>query len=158
MDAGGTLRLLAALDTNVLVYAEGVQEVRKQEEATNIVNAIPPHSLVLPAQVLGELFHVLVRKARRSVADARRAVQIWRDAYAVIATTDAILALAMDVAVDHGMTIWDAIILVAASEAGCRLLLSEDMHDGFTWGGVTIVNPFAVSPNKLLADLTGGAH
>src|SRR5271166_769050 len=110
------------------------------------------------AQVLGELFHVLVRKARRSVADARRAVQIWRDAYAVIATTDAILALAMDVAVDHGMTIWDAIILVAASEAGCRLLLSEDMHDGFTWGGVTIVNPFAVSPNKLLADLTGGAH
>jgi hypothetical protein len=27
------------------------------------------------------------------------------------------------------------------------------MHDGFTWGGVTVVNPFAEKPNPLLAAL-----
>ena len=60
-----------------------------------------------------------------------------------------------DVAVGHNLAIWDAIILAAAAEAGCRMLLSEDMQDGFTWGGVTIVNPFAPQPHKLLDDLRG---
>ena len=30
----------------------------------------------------------------------------------------------------------------SAAEAGCRLLLSEDMHDGFIWAGVTVANSF----------------
>ena len=103
--------------------------------------------------MLGELYRVLVRKARRSTIEARRAVQIWQATYAVIATTDTVLARAMEVAVDHGLTIWDAVILAAASEAGCRVLLSEDMHEGFTWGGVTVVNPFAPAPQQLLHEL-----
>ena len=107
---------------------------------------------------MGELFNVLIRKARRSAADARHVVQVWRDAYAVISTTETILTRAMDAAVDHGLSIWDAIILSAASEAGCRVLLSEHMQDGFNWGGVTIVNPFAPSPHELLDDLRGGMH
>jgi predicted nucleic acid-binding protein len=37
-------------------------------------------------------------------------------------------------------------MLAAAAQAGCRLLLSEDMQDGFTWRGVTIRNPFAATP------------
>ena len=42
-------------------------------------------------------------------------------------------------------------MILAAAEAGCRLLLSEDMHDGFTGRGVTITNPFASSRHPLLA-------
>ncbi len=49
--------------------------------------------------------------------------------------------------------IWDAVILSAAADARCRLLLSEDLQDGFTWRGVTVVNPFASSPHRLLAAL-----
>jgi hypothetical protein len=56
------------------------------------------------------------------------------------------------------LAIWDAIILAAASEAGCRVLLSEDMQEGFTWGGVTIINPFAFSPHRLLVDLMGARN
>ncbi|WP_205963481.1 PIN domain-containing protein [Roseicella aquatilis] len=32
---------------------------------------------------------------------------------------------------------------ISAAEAECRLLLSEDIQDGFTWRGVTVRNPFA---------------
>ena len=46
---------------------------------------------------------------------------------------------------------WDSVILAAAAEAGCRLLVSEDMQAGFTCGGVTIVNPFAAKPDPALA-------
>jgi len=45
------------------------------------------------------------------------------------------------------------VILAAASHADCQILLSEEMHDGFTWGGVTVVNPFAEIPNPLPAAL-----
>jgi predicted nucleic acid-binding protein len=43
------------------------------------------------------------------------------------------------------------LILAVTAEAGCRVLLSEDMHEGFTWRGVTVVNPFAAIVHPLLA-------
>lgn len=57
---------------------------------------------------------------------------------------------ATDLALDHGLAIWDAVIFAAAAEVGCRLLLSEDLQDGFTWRGVSVVNPFAERRHPLL--------
>lgn len=37
---------------------------------------------------------------------------------------------------------WDAAIVEAAREAGCAILLSEDLQDGFDFAGVRVVNPF----------------
>jgi predicted nucleic acid-binding protein len=60
---------------------------------------------------------------------------------------------AMYLAAVHQFSIWDGVILAAASQAGCRLLLSEDLHDGFTWGGVTVANPFALPRHTFLDTL-----
>ncbi len=148
----------AALDSNVLAYAEGVDEPEQQTAALALIRLIPPDRLVLPAQVLAELFNVLVRKARFERRTARSLVQGWRDAYPVLETSQAVLSRALDLATDHSFNIWDAVILAAAAEAGCRVLLSEDMQDGFAWGGVTIVNPFAPTPNRRLDDLMTSAR
>jgi len=43
------------------------------------------------------------------------------------------------------------VIFAASAAGGCRLLLSEDLQEGFTWGGVTAVNPFAAKRHELLA-------
>ena len=51
--------------------------------------------------------------------------------------TDAINAVRRDT-----MSFWDAMLWAAARRAGCRLLLSDDLHDGQTMAGVTFVNPF----------------
>jgi len=112
---------------------------------------LPQEATVIPVQVLGELFNVLVRKAGKSRADAREALLSWRDAFPVIETSPEIMLTAVDLATDHRFGIWDAVILSAASQASCRLLLSEDLQEGFTWGGVTVVNPFA-SPRHALLD------
>ena len=61
----------------------------------------------------------------------------------------------MDLVVDHKLRIWDAVILAAAAESQCRLLLSEDLRDGFTWRGVTVVKPFAAKRNELLEEALG---
>ena len=37
---------------------------------------------------------------------------------------------------------WDAVLLISASEAGCDVLLSEDMSHGARFGAITVRNPF----------------
>ena len=108
---------------------------------------------MLPVQTLGELFNVLVRKAKRRPSRARAAVLSWRDAYAVVETSAAVIVNATDLASDHGLTIWDSVVLAASAEAECRLLLSEDLQEGFTWRGVTVTNPFAATLHPMLAAL-----
>ena len=49
-----------ALDTNILVYAEGINDAAKQKTALQIIERLPEDSTFLPVQVLGELFRVLV--------------------------------------------------------------------------------------------------
>jgi predicted nucleic acid-binding protein len=57
--------------------------------------------------------------------------------------------------VDHGLPMWDALILSVAAESGCRLLLSEDFQHGFTWRGVTVVNPYLETRHPLLVAALG---
>jgi len=51
---------------------------------------------------------------------------------------------------DHQMQIWDGLVLAVAAEHRCRILLSEDLQHGFTWRGVSVVNPFAPNRHPLL--------
>ena len=144
---------MVAIDTNVLAYAEGANDARRQVRALDIIARLPAGAAVIPVQVLGELFRVLTAKAGRSPAEARAAILSWRDAIPARDTSAAALLAAMDLVVDHRLSIWDALILAVAAEAGCRLLLTEDLQEGFTWRGVTVVNPFADTIHPLLATL-----
>ena len=99
-----------ALDTNILAYAEGVNGLAMKRVALALVDKLPQRAVVLPVQVLGELFQVLVRKAGRSAKDARSTILGWRNAFALIETSPATLLAAADLAVGQ-FIIWDAIIL-----------------------------------------------
>jgi predicted nucleic acid-binding protein len=142
-----------ALDTNILAYAEGVNAAGMKRSALDIITKLRQDTTFLPVQVLGELFHLLVRKAGRSPARARNAILSWQDAFPLIEMSPAVMLTAVDLATNHGFGIWDAVILSAASAAGCRLLLSEDLQDGFTWSGVTITNRFSKTRHELLTGL-----
>ena len=143
------------LDTNILVYAEGVNGEAMSGASQSVLAALPTQDVMLPAQVLGELFAVLTRKAGRTPVQARDAVMQWRDSYATIDTSSPVLLAAVDLATDHHFAIWDAVTMAAVAEADCRLLLSDDLQDGFSWRGVTVVNPFAEQRHPLLVALIG---
>jgi len=132
-----------ALDTNLLAYAEGVNGAVRQSGAIQILSLLPPGRVRVPVQVLGELHAVLVRRARWTGTQARTAVLAWQGAFPVVDTTAEVVADATDLAARHQLGTWDSVILAAAAFVGCRELLSEDMQPGFTWRGVTVVNPFA---------------
>jgi predicted nucleic acid-binding protein len=142
-----------ALDTNVLAYAEGTNGEEMKARALALVERLAPDMTLIPVQSLGELFNVLVRRASRSKQEAAAAVQSWGDVFPMIETSPEIMLAATDLVRTHGFSMWDAIILSAAAEARCRLLLSEDLQDGFTWRGVTVTNPFSSTPHPLLEAL-----
>ena len=142
-----------AIDSNILVYGEGVNGIERQRVASRLVAGIPIEDIVVPVQALGEFFNVLEKKARYPRQKAHAATLELIDTFPVVDTTMEVMTKAVDLAKDHHIGIWDAVILSVASQAGCHILLSEDMHDGFSWGGVTVVNPFAELPNPLLAAL-----
>lgn len=150
-----------ALDTNVLAYAENVDTVQRRDKALAVLERLqrlPRADVVVPVQVLGELFNVLTLKAHRPRTSAREAILNWREVFSVVDTTVGVMVSASDLAAVHLLRIWDAVILSTASEAGCRLLLSEDFQDGFTWGGVTVTNPFAADRHPLLESLLAAGN
>jgi predicted nucleic acid-binding protein len=142
-----------ALDTNILVYAEGVNGIPMQQTALDLISRLPENEIFLPVQVLAELFNVLTRKASRPRDIARATILSWRDGFSLLDTSATVMIGAIDLATDHQITIWDAIILATAAESACRLLLSEDFHEGFTWSGITVTNPFSSSRHPLLEAL-----
>lgn len=147
-----------ALDTNVLVYAEGVGDAARCEAAIGLVERLAgaDADAIVPVQVLGELFRVLTDKAGRSPAAARESVLAWADGFESADSRWTALQAAFDLAADHRLSLWDALVLSVAAEQRCRLLLSEDFQDGFTWRGVTVVNPFAAQVSPLLLGLFDG--
>src|SRR5262245_18014956 len=98
-----------ALDTSVLAYAEGTNGAAMRDKALKVIERLPSGAVVLPVQTLGELFNVLVRKAKRRPARARAAVLSWRDAYSMVETSATVMVNAMDLASDRGLTIWDSV-------------------------------------------------
>lgn len=142
-----------AIDTNVLAYAEGLNDARRQATALDLLQRLSPESTFLPVQTLGELFNILVRKAGRTRDEAAAAILGWGDAFPLIESSADVILSATDLARAHDLGIWDAMMLSAAASGRCRLLLSEDLQDGFMWSGVTVTNPFASPRHPLLGAL-----
>ena len=64
----------AALDTNVLVYAEGVGDSKRISASRELPNQALAADLVIPVQCLGELFRVLTGKTGQSRQQAQTSV------------------------------------------------------------------------------------
>jgi len=131
-----------ALDTNVLAYAEGLGDDVRCQLAGDLISKLDPINSLVPVQVLGELSRILTTKLKKSSADVRELLLSWSDAVVVADTTWTAFQSAIDLTVDHQISMWDALIMSVAAENKCRLLISEDFQNGFTWRGVTVVNPF----------------
>jgi predicted nucleic acid-binding protein len=146
-----------ALDSNILAYLAGVSRAAADGPKIDAVRALinklgEAVSLIAPAQTLGELFVVLLRGGA-SAEDARAILLEFSGAFGTAASEGRTMLAAADLAVDHKLQFWDALIVTAAAEAGCTLLLSEDMEHGFVTRGLTVVNPLHQDPHPRLAAL-----
>jgi predicted nucleic acid-binding protein len=139
--------IFVGLDSNVLAYLAGVDrsadDTAKVQEARRLLGQIGTRGrLIAAVQALGELYVVLTR-AGASRGDARDIVLRFHRSFAAADSNSGTMLAALDLVVAHKLQYWDATILNACADAGCVMLLSEDMQDGFVWRGMTVTNPFS---------------
>uniref|UniRef100_E6PX95 PilT-like protein n=1 Tax=mine drainage metagenome TaxID=410659 RepID=E6PX95_9ZZZZ len=132
----------AFLDSNILIYTDDTCSPAKQTTATRLIEAhLSQRTGVVSIQALQEYFSVVTGKFRISPDAAREKVQIFGTLTVFQPATKDVLA-AIDLHRLHQISFWDALIVRAASQSGCRTLLTEDMQHGRRIDGVEIVNPF----------------
>lgn len=146
-----------ALDSNILAYLAGVSRSTEDDgkiaKVRELVSRLAETvSLIAPAQTLGELF-VVLRRSGASAEEAREVLLEFAEAFGTSASETRTVLSAVDLVVDHKLQFWDALIVTAAADAGCALLLSEDMQHGFVTRGLTIVNPLTDNTHPKLAVL-----
>ena len=130
------------LDTNILLYSDDESAGAKRKRALDVIAAQRrERSGVLSLQVLQEYFVGLTKKLGVETAIARRKVELAAEFDVVIPQAADVLA-AVDLHLLHRISFWDALIVRAAKQGGCRVLLSEDMQHRGEIDGVRIVNPF----------------
>lgn len=131
-------------DTNVLVYAHDSTDPRRQEIAAALLeDCLRAGTAVLSLQVLQEFYVVATRKLRPPLHpnEARSLVGDFLH-HPLVETTGSHVLRAIDLSVASQVSLWDALIFVAAASAGCSVLYSEDLAHGSTIAGVKIENPF----------------
>lgn len=133
------------LDTNVLVYTDDGDAPAKRERALELVEAGRRQAWgVVSTQVLQEYFTAVTRKLGVAAEIARRKVELFARLELVILDLDHLLG-AIDLHRLHALSLWDALVVRAAADAGCRRLFTEDLQPGRRIEGVEIVNPFTDS-------------
>jgi predicted nucleic acid-binding protein len=129
-------------DTNVLVYADDKAAPAKQRRALELVAEHRRAGTgVVSLQVLQEYFVTVTRKLGVDARIVRRKVELLAE-FDVAAPDVADILAAVDLHRLHGFSFWDALILRAAKQAGCSVLLSEDFQESREIDGVRVVNPF----------------
>ncbi len=129
-------------DTNVLVYADDKAMPAKQRRAVElVVEHRRAGTGVVSLQVLQEYFVTVTRKLKVDARIARRKVELLAE-FDVATPGVADVLAAIDLHRLHGLSFWDALVVRAAAQAGCKVLFSEDMQQGQKIDSVRVVNPF----------------
>jgi predicted nucleic acid-binding protein len=144
---GGTMRNEGAsprftLDTNLLVYSVDLDAGARHELALRVLDRAPDVDCWLTLQSLSEFYAAVMRKRVMPAAEAAAQVNEWLSFFPLIAVSASAVRTALRDAVARRASYWDALLIATAAEAGCTLILTDDLADGTTLGGVAIHNPF----------------
>src|SRR5260221_9087500 len=125
-------------DTNILVYAFAADDPRSARAETLIAEGG-----VIGVQVLNEFTNVTRRKLRWDWEQIEASLAVIDELLGTARPlTTALHAQAVVLARDFKISLYDALIVAAAMDAGCELLCSEDLQDGQKFGAVTVEIPF----------------
>lgn len=139
------------VDTNVYFYAHDNREPAKQAACRSWLIAMAQQRLGRTnLQVANEFTEIVLRKRRdiepETVFRLADDILVWGAAPINADTVRAARYIRTSTAYS-----WrDCLLLASALELGCTHFLSEDLQDGQTIEGLTILSPFAHSPEQIL--------
>ena len=130
------------VDTNVFTYLFDRSEPKKQAIAARHLRS-ETREIFISTQVLQELY-VSLTKGRNPIATAELAERAVREAsnYSVVHVDTALVFAGIEASRKHRISFWDGLIVRAAVQADCEVLLTEDLNPGQLIDGVRVDNPF----------------
>lgn len=139
------------IDTNVLLYAVDETELTKGPLAQQWLLSLSHHGTgITNLQVLNETTNLLLKRQRDTDPTDIFAIidRFGRFGTQPVGAKDVSLARRMHLRYRYSW--WDCLLLASAIELGCTHFLSEDLQDGQRIDTLTIVDPFAHSPEQIL--------
>lgn len=136
------------LDTNLFIYQLENGDERKFEIANRIIrSAVESGNACISFQVIQECLNTIVRKATIALSHEEAQSYLENVLQPLYKVPSGILLYrrALDIQARYRYGFYDALIVAAALEAGCKRLYSEDLHDGQRIGSLRIENPFRES-------------
>ena len=125
-------------DTNILLYVAGTSK-DKAEQAKRLI----ADGGLISVQVLNEIANAARRKMNLDWDETHAFLDALRALLVVRPLTAEIHDAGLDIAERYRLSIYDAMIVASALDAGCTTLWSEDMHHGLSIDGkLQILNPF----------------
>ena len=131
------------VDTNIFLYAHDRTTGNKHERARALIDGLwMSGNGVLSTQVLQELCINLRRKTANplSIPETRRLLQDYLSWEVVVNTAESVIE-ALAIELRYNLSFWDSLIIQAAASSGARVLYSEDLKDGQSYGPVRVLNP-----------------
>jgi predicted nucleic acid-binding protein len=132
----------AFLDSNVLLYScsAAPDDAGKRQVAEDL---ILNHPFAISAQVLQEFIANALCKPRLGITESNIDATLQLAAMVrVQPVTHELVVSAVMLRRRFQLSQWDATIIAAAAELGCKTVYSEDMNDGQDYAGVRVLNPF----------------
>ena len=133
------------LDTNIFVYSLDRTAEAKSKTATELIReSITTRRGMVSYQVVQEFFNVALRRFTppMSSSDAEQYLSAVFRPLLAVNSSPALYLHAMRAHEEHTLSWYDALIVVAAIEAKCSVLFSEDLQHGRYFGSLQVRNPF----------------
>lgn len=130
------------MDTNLLVY------LYSGEQKGGCIKGVVDEyfgEINISTQVLGEFFHILVKKGLKGKEEAKQIIGDIIESFPVFEVLTPSVTRAIDLCIRYGYSYWDSLILAVALENDCSILYTEDLQDGqIIENKLKIINPFKI--------------
>jgi predicted nucleic acid-binding protein len=130
------------LDTNILVYA-AIGHKAERAKYERAVELIAKEDYSTSAQVLQEFYVNVTKRAEVTLAPAKAAE--WVAAISMKPCQDldsAVVMRGVANAQRYQISYWDGAIIAAAERLSVKILYTEDLNHGQSYGSVVAMNPF----------------
>jgi predicted nucleic acid-binding protein len=124
-------------DTNVLLYLLSGDQAK-----ANAAETLVASGGIVSVQVLNEFASVATRKLHMLIPEVREILGTVRRLCTVHSLSVESHDQGLEVADRYRLSVYDAMIVASAHQAGCKSLYTEDLQDGMAILGLTIRNPF----------------
>ena len=132
-------------DTNILFYSIDARNAAKHSRARTLIGLADSRRVPILLQTFGELSNAVSKRHPALLPQVEKLIHTASVLFAVVPMEFDDVAQALFIHGQHKIQFWDAVLWATARRAGCTTLFSEDMQDGQSIGGISLLaNPCGI--------------